>query len=272
MKFSSFLVFIILILASCGQTVNKILKNPDPKYKLRMAEQYYANKKYAQAQQIFEDIMPNFRGTPEFEDIYYKYAYTAYYQEDYLNAENLFKTYLETFSNSPKAEEMDYMRAYSYYKQSPKVQLDQTNTEKAIGLLQTFINTHPGSKRNKEATAIIDELRNKLETKDYKSAQLYYDLGQYRAAAVAFNSVLDTYPESQKSDEYKFMAVKSYFKFAEMSVEEKKAERYQKVIDEANDFIDRFGQSPLAKDVQQYISQSQNNLKIYTNEPAKTST
>jgi outer membrane protein assembly factor BamD len=44
------------------------------------------------------------------------------------------------------------------------------------------------------------------------------------------------------------------------------------VIEEANDFMDRFPQSPLAKEVQQYVSQSQNNLKIYTNEPAKTTT
>ncbi|MGE5521703.1 MAG: outer membrane protein assembly factor BamD [Candidatus Dadabacteria bacterium] len=271
MKFSALLILLIFIVG-CGQTVTKVLKNPDPHYKLRMAEQYFANKKYAQAQQIYEDIMPNYRGTPEFEDIYYKYAYTAYYQQDYLNAENLFKNYLEIFPNNAKAEEIDYMRAYSYYKQSPKVQLDQTNTIKAIGLLQTFINTHPGSARNKEATAIIDELRNKLEAKDHKAAQLYYDLGQYRAAAVAFNTVLETYPESEKADEYKLMAIKSFFKFAEMSVEDKKVERYEKVVEEANDFMDRFAQSPYAKEVQQYITQSQNNLKIYTNEPVKTST
>ena len=30
--------------------MNKILKNPDPDYKLRMAEQYYVKKKYTKAQ------------------------------------------------------------------------------------------------------------------------------------------------------------------------------------------------------------------------------
>ena len=83
------------------------------------------------------------KGKPEFEDIYYKYAYCAYYQKDYLNAENLFKSFLEVFPNSPRAEEMDYMRAYTFYKQSPKAELDQTNTIKAMGMMQTFINTHP---------------------------------------------------------------------------------------------------------------------------------
>ena len=68
------------------------------------------------------------------------------------------------------------------------------------------------------------------------------------------------------------MAIKSYYRFAELSVEEKKAERYEKVIEECNEFIDRFPESAFAKEVQQYLTQSQNNLKIYTNEPVKTTT
>ncbi len=270
MKFSFVFLFVVLLF-SC-QSVNKVLKNPDPQYKLRMAEQYYAKKEYVQAQQIFEDIMPYFRGTPEFENIYYKYAYSAFYQKDYLNAENLFKNYLEIFPNDPKAEEVDYMRAYTFYKQSPKAQLDQSNTLKAIGLLQTFINTHPGSTRNKEATEIIDLLRQKLELKDYKSAQLYFDLGQFRAAAVAFNTVLNTYPESEKADEYKLMAIRSFYKFAELSIEEKKAERFTTVIEECQEFLDRFPDSSLAKEVQDFINRSEDNLKIYNNESTKAST
>ena len=164
------------------------------------------------------------------------------------------------------------MRAYTFYKQSPKASLDQTNTIKAMGMMQTFINTHPGSARNKEASEIIDIGRKKLETKDHNAAQLYFDLGQFRAAAVAFNAILNAYPESQNSDEYKMMAIKSYYRFAELSVEEKRAERFEKVIEECHDFMDRFPQSPFSKQVQDYLTQSQNNLKTYTNEPAKTST
>jgi outer membrane protein assembly factor BamD len=270
MKFSA-VFFLCILLLSCNG-INKVLKSKDPQYKLKMAEQYYAKKKYNYAQQLYEDVMPNFRGGPEFEDIYYKYAYCAYYQKDYLNAENLFKTFLEIYPNSSRAEEVDYMRAYSFYKQSPKPELDQTNTIKTIGMMQTFINTHPGSARNKEATDIIDISRNKLEIKDASSAKLYYDIGQYRAAAVTFSSVLNGYPESNKAEEYKLMIIKSYFRYAELSVEEKKVERFEKVIEECNDFKDRFPQSQLAKEVLDYLNKSQNNLKIYSNESVKKTT
>lgn len=260
-----------ILLVSCGG-INKVLKNKDPEYKLRMAEQYYAKQKYVYAQQLYEDVLPYFKGRQEFEDLYYKYSYTAYHQKDWLNAENLFKTYLEVFPNSPRAEEVDYMRAYTFYRQSPKPGLDQSNTIKAMGMMQTFINTHPGSPRIKEATEIIDISRRKLEEKDRGAARLYFDMGQFRAAATAYSALLDAYPDSDKGDEYKLMAIRAYYRFAELSVEEKKAERFEKVIEVCNEFKDRFPQSALMKDVDQFIALSQNNIKIITNEPDKKTT
>jgi outer membrane protein assembly factor BamD len=263
MRFS-WIIIACLFLASCGSSsMSKILKNADPAYKLRIAEQYFVKKKYSKAQLIFEDIMPYYKTGKEFEDIYYKYAYCAYYQMDYMNAENLFKSFLEIFPNSNKSEEVDYMRAYSFYKQSPKAELDQTNTIKAMGMLQTFINTHPGSVRIKEANDIIDICRAKLELKDYKSAQLYYDIGQFRAAGVAFSTLMNVYPESSKGDEYKLMVIKSYYRFAEMSVEEKKVERYTQVVNECNEFVDRFPESKLKKEAEEYLTLSQVNIKNY---------
>lgn len=262
------IILAAFLLTGCksSKSMSKILKNPDPDFKLRIAEQYFVKKKYSKAQQIYEDVMPYYKATKEFEDIYYKYAYCAYYQEDYANAENLFKSYLEIFANSPKAEEIDYMRAYSFFKQSPKAELDQTNTIKAMGMMQTFINTHPGSAKNKEATDIIDQCRAKMELKDYKSALLYYDLGQFRAAGVTFSTLLNNYPESVKADEYKLMIIKSYYRFAELSVEEKQAERFDQVINECNEFSDRFPDSKLKKEADEYLSLSQKNKKKSGNE------
>lgn len=254
-------IIALIVLSSCSKGISKILKSPDPEYKLRVAEKYFVQKKYSKAQILFEDVMPYYKTRPEFQDIYYKYAYCAYNQADYLNAENLFKTFLEIFPNSAKAEEMAYMRAYSYYKQSPKPELDQTNTIKAMGMMQVFINTHPGSEKNKEATSIIETCRAKLETKDYKGAFLYYNMGQFRAAGVAFTTLINAYPESSRLDEYKLMAIKSYYRFAELSVEEKKVERYEQVIDECHQFVDRFPESKFRKEVESYIALSQTNIK-----------
>lgn len=269
MRFLPIFIFTVVLLAGCSKGINKILKSPDPEYKLRMAEKYYVQKKYTKAQVLFEDVMPFYKTTATFQDIYYKYAYCAYYQQDYMNAENLFKTFLEIFPNSPKAEEVDYMRAYCFYKQSPKPELDQTNTIKTIGIMQIYINTHPGSPRIKEANEIIELSRRKLETKDYKSAKLYYDMGQFRAAGVAFASLLNSYPESGLADEYKLMIIKSYYRFAEMSVEGKKQERFEQVINQCEEFVDRFPESKFRKEAESFMNLSQSNIKNLSNEQVK---
>lgn len=264
------LLLSIVLFSSCAGKLSKTLKSTDSDYKLKVAESYYAQKKYSNAQVLFEDLFPVFKGTPKFENVYYKYAYSAFYLNDYANAENLFKTFVETFPSSNKVEEADYMRALCYYKQSSKAELDQTNTIKAMGQMQAFINTYSQSPKVAEATAIIDESRAKLELKDFKSAELYYNLGYYKAAAIAFTALIDNYPDSNKGDEYKLMVIKSYYLYANNSVEEKQAERFDKVITECIDFIDRFPESKLAKTVEYYRTESSNNIKSKNEQIKKT--
>jgi outer membrane protein assembly factor BamD len=266
------LLFAVVGAVSCSKFA-KVQKSNDYDYKLRMAEKYYVAKKYNYAKQLYEELFPLMKGQPQFEDLFYKFAYCAYYLKDWMNAENLFKQFTEVFPNSPKAEEMEYMRAYTYYKQSPKTELDQTNTQKTIGLMQTFINTHSGSPRIKEATSIIDLCRIKLEEKSHLSALLYYNMGKYRAAAISYTSLMNDFPDSQRGDEYKLQIIRSYYLFAQNSYEDKKPARYEQVITECHDFADRFPDSKLLKEVERYQGLSANNIqeisKALSNEQAK---
>jgi outer membrane protein assembly factor BamD len=263
--------FIVLVFTISCNKYNKIFKSKDPDYKLKMADELFAKKKYKVAQQLYEELFPVFKGTAKFEELYYKDAYCFYYMKDYLQAQNLFKGFLEVFPNSTSAEEVDYLHAYCFYKQSPKVELEQVNTTKAIGMMQTFINTHPGSARIKEAVEIIDKCRLKLEQKEYRSADLYYSLGQYRAAAIAFTNLINDYPESKTGDEYKLKVVKAWYKFAKLSFEDKQIERFEKVISEYQDFADRYPESKLLKEAESYSNLSQNNIKAIKNEQTTSS-
>jgi outer membrane protein assembly factor BamD len=260
----------LTVLVSCNK-FSKIQKSKDYEFKLTKADEFFANKKYRFAQQLYEELFSVFKGTQKFEDLYYKYAYCFFNDGMYLEAENLFKGYLEVFPNSTHAEEVDYMRAYCFYKQSPKVELEQVNSLKAIGMMQTFINTHPGSERNKEATAIIDEMRLKLEQKELKGAKLYYDLGEFRASAIAYATLLNNFPESASGDEYKFMVVKSYYRYAKLSIITKQLERFEKVTEEYMDFMDRYPDSKLLSEAEVLSKQSQNQIKAIQNEQITSS-
>jgi outer membrane protein assembly factor BamD len=262
--FTGFLLMAFLF-SSCSKYA-KVEKSKDVEYKLKMADEYYAKKKYRQAQELYESLFPAYKGTDKFEDLYYKYAYCFYYQGFYRDAENMYKGYIEVFPNSSRAEEMDYMRAYCYHKQSPKLELEQVNTMKAMNMMQTFINTHPGSPRIADATAIIDGSRIKMEQKEFRAAKLYYDLERYRAGALAFSALLNKYPESPKGEEYKVMTVKAYYKFAQLSYRDKQLERYDKVVKEFEDFKERYPESKFLKEAEEYNNLSKIQIKEIQNE------
>jgi outer membrane protein assembly factor BamD len=272
MRLISFFLLLTILFLSCTSEFGKVLKSTDYDYKLKKADEYFGKKKYKNAEQLYIELFPVFKGTEKFEELYYKYAFCSYYQKNYADAENLFKGFLDVFPNSAKAEEISFLHAYTFHLQSPKIELEQVNTLKAIGMMQTFINNYPASSRIKEATEIIDASRAKLEVKEYRNAELYYNLQQYRAAAIAFANILNNYPESAKGDQYKLMTVKSYYQFARLSITEKQLERYEKVIEEFNDFTDRYPESNRLKEAEVYNKLSLNHIKQLQNEQAKTTT
>ncbi len=254
--------FVLLSLSSCTSKFQQVLKNKDTDFKVKMAEKYFEAKKYRNAQQLFENVMPFVKGTPRYEELYLKFANAYYYDKDYENAENLFKTFVEYFPNSPKTEEVEFLRASTYYKRSPKAELDQTTTNKAILTMQAFIDAHPTSAKVKEATEVIDACRAKLELKDFKTATLYSNLTLYRAAAISYGLLSDNYPDSKNADKYKLLTVKAYYQFAENSYAEKQKERFEKVVEEYNDFVDRYSDSPLLPEAKKIKKQTDNFLNI----------
>jgi outer membrane protein assembly factor BamD len=270
MKSVLVLLMPLLILAACNTQFNKVLKSKDFEYKLKKADEYFAKKNYKNAEELYVELFAVFKGTEKFEELYYKYAYCSFYQKNYADAENLFKGFLEVFPNSTKAEEVAYMHAYTFYLQSPNAELEQINTSKAIGMMQSFINTYPNSPRIKDANEIIAKGRGKLELKEYKTAQLYYNLQQYRAAGISFSNLLNNYPESNKGEDYMLMAIKSYYEFAKLSIYDKQEERYQKVSAEYFDFADRYPESKMLKEAENYKNLSLNNIKLIQNEQTKT--
>jgi outer membrane protein assembly factor BamD len=67
------------------------------------------------------------------------------------------------------------------------------------------------------------------------------------------------------------MVIRSYFQYAEMSIEEKRIERFEQVVNECYEFTDRYPESKLRKDVDAILNNSQNNIKTLQNEQVKTS-
>lgn len=238
-----------VLFLSCNNNYQKISKGSDPEAKLNLAKELYEKGDCAKALPLFEEIIPVFKGTKSIDDLYYQYADCHFQQGEYLLAAFHFKNIYDSYPLSPYAEECLYMNAYSYYMLSPEYNLDQTNTEKAIEYFQLFINTYPESEKIQECNQFIDNLRQKLETKDFKGANLYLRTGHYRAAATAFANLLRQYPDTKYAEEASFLEVKSYYLYAVNSIPEKQLERFQEARKSYDDFVYRYKDSKFIKDV-----------------------
>lgn len=262
-KFSFLFIvpLLLMMLSSCKSAHEKVLTSKDINYRLSKANEYFDQKKYYKASEVYETLLAAFRGTKNYEELYYRYAYSFYYQEDYLSASYQFKNFVENFPKSPRADECEFMYATCMYKLSPKFSLDQATTYKAIDALQTYINTHPGSKNLTEANNYIDICRAKIEKKDANAAKLYFDIGQYKAATVAYKSLIQTYPESHALDLYQYMIIRSFFRYAESSYKEKQEERYAEVLSAFREMKEFSPNSSYLKDAEKISASAQNNIK-----------
>lgn len=259
-RFLLYLLVAVMSLASCSN-FEKIRKSSDVNYKLTKANEYFDKKDYVHSYELYKDLMPIMKSTRNFEALYYKYCYTLYYMKAYIDASYNFKNFTEYFPTSKDAEECEFMAAVCLYKNSPKYSLDQTNTIKAIESLQSYVNRFPTSKRAAEANGYIAECNKKLENKESDAAKLYYNISQYKAAAVAYKSVMHNYPESANSDLYQYMVIKSMFKYAKASIPEKQEERYANVISSFREMKDNFPQSKYLADAEKINIEANNNVK-----------
>lgn len=263
-KILTIIGFSTILFASCS-SYDKVLKSNDHSLKLSTANQYYEEGRWFRANELYASLIPVLRATKNFEEVMYRYAYSYFNMKDYLTASYQFKNFLETFPKSTRAEEMRFMYAKSLYLDSPKTSLDPTNTREAMNAMASYIKQNPGGKYITEATSLLDELSLKLIEKDQKAAKLYYDMGQYRAARIAYTELIDKYPTSKINDYHQFMVVKSTYLFANKSYDNKKEERMVDVVNAFQTMKDYFPNSTYFPEAEKYYTLAQNSLKQIQN-------
>ena len=240
-----FIISIVLtasVLLSCSKH-QKLLKSTDNEKKYEAAMQYYDKGDYYRALQLFDQLIPVYRGTSQSEDLLFKYAYSYYNQRDYVLASYHFGRFSNTFPMSPKAEEAAYMTAYCKYLESPRYTLDQTVTKEAINEFQVFINRFPYGEFAKDATILIDQLRMKLQQKDFNIANLYMKIEDYQAAIVSYRNVLKEYPDIEFKEDIMYKIVIASYNFANNSIPEKKKERLESAQTSYYDFLSMYPES-----------------------------
>ena len=175
MNLKIFLGFALLVLTTFSCTeYRKVLKTDDMQYKYDMALEYYKAEKFAKALPLLDELFILYRGSEKGEKIAYYLAKCEFGMKDYISSGYRFGQFHKSYPRSEYSEEAQFLSAFCNYKLSPKYSLDQRETFEAIKSFQLFAIQRPESRLIDSVNILLDELRYKLELKDYKAAKLYF--------------------------------------------------------------------------------------------------
>jgi len=229
MKYLSLIVLTFIMVASCSP-YQKVLNKGKAPERYKMATDLYNKKEYAKALALFDKVIPVYTGKPQMERIRYMVAESHYKIKDYNLSGYYFRRFSNSYPKSSKREEAMFLSAKGYYLSSPKYSLDQTDTRKAIEVLQEYINTYPDSDKLKEANDIYKILSKRLEKKYFEIAKQNYSLEKYTAAIVSFDNFLEDFPGTTYKEEVYYYKFKTAFDLGMKSVEKKKGERLKNAL------------------------------------------
>lgn len=243
---SFFPILGIMILVSCSG-YNKIVKGDDYQVKFDTANQLFDKGQFIRSITLYEQIYQKMPKTGEGELAYYRIAKAYYAEKDYYMAGYYFGAYTQRYPYSPKAQEALFLSAMCSVYNSPASSLDQNDTELAINNLQQFIDTYPQSELVDSCNNVMDELRFKLEKKDYDAVKQYVKTQNYRAAVTTSMTFMSDYPRSRFSEEMGYILLDNSYSLAINSIDSKKKERIEQAIERYRTFVADFPESSYKK-------------------------
>ena len=263
-KYVISLAALTLLFSSCASEFNRVYKTTDNDYKYEFAKECFARGKFNQAITLLQELVTIQKGTDNAQECLYMLAMAEYYDRDYESASLTFKKYYQTYPKGIFAEQAAFYIGQSLFQSTPEPRLDQTSTVNAISAYQDFLDFFPESQLKDKAQSRMFDLTDKLVLKEYLSAKLYYNLGDYfgncldggsnyEACIVTSENALKTYPFTKMREEFAVLIMKSKFELARQSVEEKKVERYREAEDECYGFINEYPESQERKTAEKYI-------------------
>ena len=102
--------------------------------------------------------------------------------------------------------------------------------------------------------------------KEYLSARLYYNLGNYlgnnyQACVITAQNALQDYPYTNLREDLSILVLRAKYELAVYSIEEKKLERYREAVDEYYAFKNEFPESKYSKEAEHIFAEAQKVLK-----------
>ena len=217
-----------ILLSSCGE-YNKLLKSTDYEYKYEAAKNYFAKGQYNRAATLLNELIAILKGTDKAEESLYMLGMSYYNQKDYQTAAQSFIQYYNVYPRGTFAELARFHAGKALYLDTPEPRLDQSGTYSAIQQLQMFMEYFPQSSKKDEAQDMIFKLQDKLVMKEYLSARMYYNLGNYlgnnyQSCVITAQNALKDYPYTNLREDLSILILQMFMEYFPQSSKKDEAQ------------------------------------------------
>ncbi len=250
MKKYTLIVCALALVAACASKYETLLSSNDVDAKYAAAMEFFQNKKYQKAAQLFESMSVLTSGTARDDTVQYYWGLSNYRYKDYYTAESNFTRFLENFPQSPFSEDARFLRLDCMYRATYRYELDQAPTRTCLAAIAEYEREYPEGSPNGEALqAMKKDLLERLDRKAYESAKLYYKMEDYLAARVALRNVLKDNAENVYREEVLYYTALASYHYARLSVSTKQKERYLVFADDYLNFIGEYPESSYRREL-----------------------
>ncbi len=199
---NSFIVVLLLAamaFSACGGGRN--IKRMTLKDRIKYAMELFKDGKYLTAKTQFQIIVLNNPGSSIVDMAQFYLAESYFNLKEYITAAAEYEKLLNLYPRSPYVDDAQYKLGLSYFKLSPKADLDQKYTYKAIDEFQRFLEEYPESEYVSEVTKMLQKCREKLAKKEFISGNLYRKMGYHRSAIIVFDEILSRYYDTSYAED-----------------------------------------------------------------------
>lgn len=256
-KIAILTIVTVLGVTSCKSQYDALLNSNDVDAKYAAAFDYFNNGKYQKAATLFESMSVITSGTERDDTVQYYWGLSNYKFKDYYTAETNFARFAENFPRSPFAQEARFLRIDCLYRSTLRYELDPTPTYNALSAISEYNTDFPDNPHRVMVSTMMEDLNKRLDTKAYESARLYFRMEDYKAARVALKNVLKDDAENIYREDILYYIAKSSYKYAQLSVPEKKKERYITFSDDYLNFIGEMPDSHYRRELDMLYSRAQ---------------
>ena len=230
-------------LSSCKSQYEILLNSNDVDLKYEAAFQYYNEAKYTKAAALFESMSVLTSGTERDDTVQYYWGLSNYKAKDYVVAETNFQNFIESYPRSPFASEARFLRLDCLYRSTLRYELDQAPTYRAMNAISEYMLEYPEATNLDICQDMMDDLNERLDTKAFEAARLYYKMEDYIASRVTFRNILKDDAETMYREDILYYIAMSSYKYAQLSVVQKQKDRYMTFVDDYLNFIGEYPDS-----------------------------